>query len=154
MNRLSILPRGFGNFPALEILDLTYNNLSERSLPGNFFFICEYFPILPYSSYRPQYHSRPPYRIPSSDPSCSLSGWQWLRNASGRRLEHAQSTDSRIERQRSPHSSEGIGTTQSIEGTPHPGLVFRINWWFCVCANAVNEIKGTVGIDKWHFHCR
>ncbi len=39
MNRLNILPRGFGSFASLEILDLTYNNLSERSLPGNFFFI-------------------------------------------------------------------------------------------------------------------
>ncbi|VDK22770.1 unnamed protein product [Anisakis simplex] len=39
MNRLSILPRGFGSFQSLEVLDLTYNNLSERSLPGNFFFM-------------------------------------------------------------------------------------------------------------------
>ncbi|KAK5977042.1 hypothetical protein GCK32_018116, partial [Trichostrongylus colubriformis] len=39
MNRLSVLPRGFGSFKSLEILDLTYNNLNERSLPGNFFFI-------------------------------------------------------------------------------------------------------------------
>ncbi len=37
MNRLNDLPRGFGAFPALEVLDLTYNNLSEKSLPGNFF---------------------------------------------------------------------------------------------------------------------
>lgn len=37
-----MLPRGFGSFPQLEILDLTYNNLSERSLPGNFFFICKF----------------------------------------------------------------------------------------------------------------
>jgi hypothetical protein len=42
MNRLSVLPRGFGSFPSLEVLDLTYNNLSERSLPGNFFFIGKY----------------------------------------------------------------------------------------------------------------
>jgi Leucine-rich repeat (LRR) protein len=39
MNRLYKLPRGFGSFPKLEILDLTYNNLREQSLPGNFFFI-------------------------------------------------------------------------------------------------------------------
>ncbi len=36
MNRLSRLPRGFGSFPALEILDLSYNMLSENELPGNF----------------------------------------------------------------------------------------------------------------------
>ena len=39
MNRLSFLPRGFGSFPALEVLDLTYNNLNEKSLPANFFMI-------------------------------------------------------------------------------------------------------------------
>jgi hypothetical protein len=37
MNRLGVLPRGFGAFPALEVLDLTYNNLDESFLPGNFF---------------------------------------------------------------------------------------------------------------------
>lgn len=37
MNKISNLPRGFGAFPALEILDLTYNNLCEKSLPDNFF---------------------------------------------------------------------------------------------------------------------
>jgi hypothetical protein len=37
MNRLDVLPRGFGAFPVLEVLDLTYNNLSEKNLPGNFF---------------------------------------------------------------------------------------------------------------------
>jgi len=37
MNKLNTLPRGFGAFPALEVLDLTYNNLNESSLPGNFF---------------------------------------------------------------------------------------------------------------------
>lgn len=37
MNRLSFLPRGFGAFPSIEVLDLTYNNLSEKSLPANFF---------------------------------------------------------------------------------------------------------------------
>lgn len=39
MNRLSTLPRGFGSLPALEVLDLTYNNLNETSLPGNFFYL-------------------------------------------------------------------------------------------------------------------
>ncbi|WAR06536.1 RSU1-like protein [Mya arenaria] len=37
MNRLSVLPRGFGAFPVIEVLDLTYNNLNENSLPSNFF---------------------------------------------------------------------------------------------------------------------
>lgn len=37
LNRLYTLPRGFGVFPVLEILDLTYNNLNEKNLPGNFF---------------------------------------------------------------------------------------------------------------------
>ena len=37
MNRLDVLPRGFGAFPVLEVLDLTYNNLKENSLPANFF---------------------------------------------------------------------------------------------------------------------
>ena len=37
MNRLDVLPRGFGAFPVLEVLDLTYNNLNEKQLPGNFF---------------------------------------------------------------------------------------------------------------------
>lgn len=37
MNRLDELPRGFGAFPALEVLDLTYNNLCETKLPDNFF---------------------------------------------------------------------------------------------------------------------
>ena len=37
MNRLAVLPRGFGAFPVLEVLDLTYNNLDESTLPGNFF---------------------------------------------------------------------------------------------------------------------
>lgn len=31
-----MLPRGFGGFAALEVLDLTYNNLSEASMPNNF----------------------------------------------------------------------------------------------------------------------
>lgn len=37
INRLSSLPRGFGAFPMLEVLDLTYNNLNEQSLSNNFF---------------------------------------------------------------------------------------------------------------------
>lgn len=37
INRLSSLPRGFGAFPVLEVLDLSYNNLDEKALPGNFF---------------------------------------------------------------------------------------------------------------------
>jgi hypothetical protein len=37
MNKLSKLPRGFGSFPVIEILDLSYNILSENSLPTNFF---------------------------------------------------------------------------------------------------------------------
>jgi len=41
MNRLSGLPRGFGSLPALEVLDLTYNNLNQASLPGNFFYLSE-----------------------------------------------------------------------------------------------------------------
>ena len=39
MNKLASLPRGFGAFPVLEVLDLTYNNLTENGLPGNFFMI-------------------------------------------------------------------------------------------------------------------
>lgn len=37
INRLNSLPRGFGAFPVLEVLDLSYNNLNENALPGNFF---------------------------------------------------------------------------------------------------------------------
>merc|ERR1712241_46969 len=37
MNKLNSSPRGFGSFPNLEILDISYNNLSENSLPSNFF---------------------------------------------------------------------------------------------------------------------
>lgn len=56
INRLNSLPRwvtilfaavgdiehkfnfsGFGAFPVLEVLDLSYNNLNENVLPGNFF---------------------------------------------------------------------------------------------------------------------
>nr|XP_028698541.1 ras suppressor protein 1-like isoform X2 [Macaca mulatta] len=39
MNRLNTLPRGFSSLPALEVLDLTYNNLNENCLPGNFFYL-------------------------------------------------------------------------------------------------------------------
>ncbi len=42
MNKLYSLPRGFGAFPALELLDLTYNNLNEKSLPANFFVMGQY----------------------------------------------------------------------------------------------------------------
>lgn len=42
MNRLDSLPRGFGAFAVLEVLDLTYNNLNESSLPGNFFMLGKY----------------------------------------------------------------------------------------------------------------
>lgn len=51
MNRLNVLPRGFGAFPALEVLDATYNNLSERSFPANFFMLGEDLRIhLPHNS--------------------------------------------------------------------------------------------------------
>lgn len=43
MNRLGLLPRGFGAFHVLEVLDLTYNNLSEKSLSANFFMMGEKF---------------------------------------------------------------------------------------------------------------
>ena len=39
MNRLKSLPRGFGSFPILEVLDLSYNMLNEESLPENFFML-------------------------------------------------------------------------------------------------------------------
>lgn len=39
MNRLSTLPRGFGSFPVLEVLDLSYNDLNEGGLPANFFML-------------------------------------------------------------------------------------------------------------------
>ena len=41
MNRLCELPRGFGSFPALEILDLTYNNLTSSSFSANFAYLGE-----------------------------------------------------------------------------------------------------------------
>lgn len=50
MNRLGSLPRGFGAFPVLEVLDLTYNNLSEENLPGNFFMMGNYFLLLTIST--------------------------------------------------------------------------------------------------------
>lgn len=37
MNKLNTLPRGFGALPVLMDLDLTYNNLTENSLPANFY---------------------------------------------------------------------------------------------------------------------
>lgn len=48
MNRLSSLPRGFGSLPALEVLDLTYNNLNESSLPGNFFYLSKFKNLYPH----------------------------------------------------------------------------------------------------------
>lgn len=39
LNRLCELPRGFGSFPALEILDLTYNNLVSSSFSANFAYL-------------------------------------------------------------------------------------------------------------------
>lgn len=33
------LPRGFGTAPSLAILDVTYNNLSDDSFPGNFSYL-------------------------------------------------------------------------------------------------------------------
>ena len=39
LNRLAELPRGFGTAPSLAILDLTYNNLSDDSFPGNFSYL-------------------------------------------------------------------------------------------------------------------
>jgi PREDICTED: similar to CG9031-PA len=41
MNRINVLPRGFGAFPALEVLDLTYNNLDAKSFPSNFWMMGE-----------------------------------------------------------------------------------------------------------------
>lgn len=41
VNRLCELPRGFGSFPALEILDLTYNNLTSSSFSANFSYLGE-----------------------------------------------------------------------------------------------------------------
>lgn len=39
INKLSELPKGFGACPTLEVLDLTYNNLHDKSFPGNFFYL-------------------------------------------------------------------------------------------------------------------
>ena len=41
VNRLCELPRGFGSFPALEVLDLTYNNLTSSSFSANFAYLGE-----------------------------------------------------------------------------------------------------------------
>ena len=43
VNRLSSLPRGLGTASGLEILDLTYNNLNEKSLPGNFSVMSKFY---------------------------------------------------------------------------------------------------------------
>ena len=39
LNRLCELPRGFGSFPSLQILDLTYNNLTSISFSANFAYL-------------------------------------------------------------------------------------------------------------------
>lgn len=39
LNRLCELPRGFGSFPSLQILDLTYNNLTSASFSANFAYL-------------------------------------------------------------------------------------------------------------------
>lgn len=41
INKLKELPKGFGACPTLEVLDLTYNNLTDASFPGNFFYLGE-----------------------------------------------------------------------------------------------------------------
>ena len=41
-----MLPRGFGAFPNLEILDMTSNFLGEKSLPNNFFELSNTLKIL------------------------------------------------------------------------------------------------------------
>jgi hypothetical protein len=56
MNRLGGLPRGFGTFPVLEVLDLTYNNLDESTLPGNFFMMGKIdFLLLVFCAYATSY---------------------------------------------------------------------------------------------------
>lgn len=47
VNRLSSLPRGLGTASGLEILDLTYNNLNEKSLPGNFSVMSKFYKYHP-----------------------------------------------------------------------------------------------------------
>jgi len=41
LNRLCELPRGFGSFSTLEVLDLTYNNLTSSSFSANFAYLGE-----------------------------------------------------------------------------------------------------------------
>ena len=61
LNRLCELPRGFGSFPTLQILDLTYNNLTIQSFSANFGYLggkiaetshihycTEYYSLLPF----------------------------------------------------------------------------------------------------------
>ena len=43
LNRLCTLPKGFGAFACMEVLDLSYNNLNSESLPGNFFYMGEFY---------------------------------------------------------------------------------------------------------------
>ncbi|KAL4680285.1 hypothetical protein H8957_007197 [Semnopithecus entellus] len=47
MNRLNTLPRGFSSLPALEVLDLTYNNLNENSTLCALYLSDNNFEILP-----------------------------------------------------------------------------------------------------------
>ena len=64
VNRLSSLPRGFGAFPVLEVLDLTYNNLDEKSLPANFFCLGEFYVLSERS------HCQPAISVSVSSMSC------------------------------------------------------------------------------------
>ena len=57
MNRLDTLPRGFGSFPVLEVLDFTYNNISEETLPGNFFMLGQDHSFYIYKCYTNNLHS-------------------------------------------------------------------------------------------------
>jgi len=71
LNCLCELPRSFGSFPALEILDLTYNNLTSSSFSANFASL-SLPPSLPPSPlpFRPSlYPSLPPSLPPSLLPS-------------------------------------------------------------------------------------
>jgi hypothetical protein len=60
MNHLGALPRGFGAFPVLEVLDLTYNNLDESTLPRNFFMMGEAGPYATHLMLRIQRQSYKP----------------------------------------------------------------------------------------------
>lgn len=64
VNRLSSLPRGLGTASGLEILDLTYNNLNEKSLPGNFSVMSKF-----YKYHQPQRKGRKSM-LPNSSQTC------------------------------------------------------------------------------------